>query len=72
MLAAPTPRAEREDDQTNKSGALVLENRPASSPTTGNEEISMGEWKYVSRKNNKLKENQPTIHSRRLLSSPIL
>jgi hypothetical protein len=45
MLAAPTPRAEREDDQTNKSGALVLENRPASSPTTGNEEISMGEWK---------------------------
>ena len=51
VLAAPTPRTEREDDQTNSDGALVLENRSASVPQTGTEERSLGGWKnHVSRK----------------------
>ena len=42
-LAAP--RAEREDDQTDNNGALVLGNRPTSVPITGTEETSIGGWK---------------------------
>ena len=44
VLAAPTPRAERDDDQINNDGALVLKNRFSSIPTTGTEETSIGMW----------------------------
>jgi hypothetical protein len=47
ILAAPTPRTEREDDQANNGGALDLENRSASVPTTGIEETSIGGWKKI-------------------------
>jgi len=42
ILAAPTPRTERDDDQINNDGALVLKNRSASIPTTGTEEAFIG------------------------------
>jgi len=49
MLAAPTPRAAREDDQKNCEGALVEENRSASVPTTRTEETYIGGWQRGSR-----------------------
>jgi len=42
ILAAPTPRTEREDDRTNNVGALVLENKSASVPTARTEETFIG------------------------------
>jgi hypothetical protein len=39
------PRAEREDNQANNDGALILENMSASVLTTRTEETSIGRWK---------------------------
>jgi len=42
ILAAPKPRAEREDD---RNSLFVPEDTSASTPTTGTEETSLGMWK---------------------------
>ena len=44
ILAAPTPRAERDDDQINSDGTLVINNRSASILTTVTEETFTGRW----------------------------
>ena len=49
ILAAPTPRAAREDDQKNTEGAPVEENRFASVPATRTEEPYIGGWQRRSR-----------------------
>jgi len=47
ILAAPTLRAQRDNDGMNNDGALVLENKSPSGPTTRTEETSIGRWKKM-------------------------
>jgi hypothetical protein len=47
ILAGPTPRTERDDDQINNDGVFVPKNRSASIPTTGTEETFIGKVEYT-------------------------
>ena len=50
ILAAATPQAERQNDQTNSEGVLVQENTSSSIPRTQTEETYIGGWIVVARK----------------------